>query len=209
MTGCQQLTGTSRRRTHEARALPRDPNAFSACVLAGTPPWDLEAKVLANVYRQTVEARSRGTGPEPEAIARWRQESSRDVLRTWTERLEEPSAGVLTIGAIRPVLVEWTSRGHGVITYCLTQVLSGHGCFGRYLWKVARREPTAECHHCGAVEDTAAHTLSECAAWTEPRARLVAVVGADLSLPAVVRAMVCDASAWRAMITFSQEVMSR
>ncbi|XP_075992916.1 uncharacterized protein LOC142987863 [Anticarsia gemmatalis] len=89
------------------------------------------------------------------------------------------------------------------------QVLSGHGCFGRYLWKVARREPTAECHHCGAEEDTAAHTLSDCAAWTTQRARLVEVVGADLSLPAVVRAIACDASAWRAMITFCQEVISR
>ncbi|KAJ0176847.1 hypothetical protein K1T71_008026 [Dendrolimus kikuchii] len=69
-------------------------------------------------------------------------------------------------------------------------VLTGHGCFGRYLCRLGR-EATSGCHHCDTGdEDTALHTLQECPAWTEQRRELVAHTGFDTSLPAVVRTMV-------------------
>lgn len=35
----------------------------------------------------------------------------------------------------------------------MTQVLTGHGCFGRYLYHVARREPTLEFQHCSGYDE--------------------------------------------------------
>lgn len=181
----------------------------AACVLAGTPPWELEAEVLATVYWRVAESRTRGEPPLPEEIRRWRETSRKILLRKWRRCLEEPTAGGDTIAAIRPVLRRWLDRERGALTFRLAQVLSGHGCFGRYLCNVAGREPTMECHSCGCAEDTAQHTLAECVAWEEPRAELVAVVGADLSLPAVVRSMVGSERSWKAMTSFCEEVMSQ
>lgn len=181
----------------------------AACVLAGTPPWDLEAEVLADVYRRGAEVRAEGARPCTEETRHWRHNSHLALLQKWKERLEEPSAGHRTVDALRPILEKWVERRRGVLTFHATQVLSGHGCFGRYLWKVAGREPTAECHQCGCAEDTAQHVLAECPQWVESRATLVASVGADLSLPAVVSSMVDSERSWKAVLSFCEDVMSQ
>ncbi|XP_063366247.1 uncharacterized protein LOC134654701 [Cydia amplana] len=130
------------------------------------------------------------------------------MVGIWEERLEQPIAGHQTIEAIRPVLKQWLDRDHGPMTFRVTQVLSGHGCFGRYLCRLGR-EPTPICHECGAAEDTGQHTLAVCPAWTEQRATLVAVVGHDLSLPAVVKTMADSDRSWKAVVSFCEDVMAR
>lgn len=105
------------------------------------------------------------------------------------------------------MLTQWLDNKHGALSFRLVQVLSGHGCFGRYLHKIAGREPTQECHECGSPEDTAQHTLETCPAWVQQRTSLGAVVGRELSLPAVVKAMVGSDRAWQAVMTFCEEVM--
>ncbi|XP_072939155.1 uncharacterized protein [Epargyreus clarus] len=129
------------------------------------------------------------------------------MTEKWKERLAEPTAGLRTVEAVRPVLEEWKDRRHGSLTFRLVQVLSGHGCFGRYLCNTVGREPTTECHHCGCVEDTAQHTLEVCPAWADQRRMLVAAVGPDLSLPAVVKAMVGSDRSWKAVKSFCEEVI--
>ncbi|XP_045445809.1 uncharacterized protein LOC123653876 [Melitaea cinxia] len=88
------------------------------------------------------------------------------------------------------------------------KVLTGHGCFGRYLCRVLGREPTTECHHCDVgAEDTAEHTRAECPAWSKERAALSAVVGLDLSLSALIRAMVDSEEKWIAVSSFCNSIM--
>ncbi|XP_045542466.1 uncharacterized protein LOC123723531 [Papilio machaon] len=100
-------------------------------------------------------------------------------------------------------------REHGAVTFRLAQVLTGHGCFGSYLCRIGR-EPSAQCHHCAdCPADTAEHTLAECPAWALQRQDLVAVVGPDLSLPAVVQRMTESDRAWRAVQTFCEVVISQ
>lgn len=181
----------------------------AACVIAGTLPWDLDAQVLAKFYCRMTESRSGGIFPSPEAIKRWRTEGRDEAFVLWLERLESPSAGHRTIEAIRPVLAEWVQRKHGFLSFRSVQVLSGHGCFGKYLFKIARRESSAECHECGGAVDTAEHTLAECPEWDSLRASLVSVVGADLSLPTIVAAMVDSERAWDAFHNFCELVMAR
>ncbi|KAJ0183615.1 hypothetical protein K1T71_000038 [Dendrolimus kikuchii] len=65
----------------------------------------------------------------------------------WEERLRHPSAGLTTIEVVRPVLQDWIGRRHSTLTFRLTQVLWGHGCFERYLCRLGH-EPTSGCHHC-------------------------------------------------------------
>lgn len=89
-----------------------------------------------------------------------------------------------------PVLEAWSDRRHGVLSFHLTQVLSGHGCFGRYLWKVCRREPHPGCYQYGHPDDDA--QLETCPRWEHSRRDLVVVFGRDLSLRAVVARMLED-----------------
>lgn len=130
-------------------------------------------------------------------------------MRQWTQRLEVPTAGHWTITGVRECLAEWVTRQHGSLSFRLTQILSGHGCFGRYLHKVAEREQSSRCHHCEADEDTAQHTLQFCPAWEEQRVVLVAEIGADLELPAIVQSMVSSATAWEAVAAFCEQVMQQ
>ncbi|XP_061729005.1 uncharacterized protein LOC133534209 [Cydia pomonella] len=147
--------------------------------------------------------------PLLEEVRQWRLDSCLLLLQKWKESLEAPSAGHWTIEAVRPVLERWVGRKEGFLSFHLTQILSGHGCFGRYLSRRAGREPTTECHECGDAEDTALHTLAVCPAWAEQRAALVAVVGNDLSLPAVVEAMVGGERSWKAVASFCEVVMTQ
>ncbi|XP_047543086.1 uncharacterized protein LOC125075390 [Vanessa atalanta] len=110
--------------------------------------------------------------------------------------------------ALRKMEREATGSGIGNV-YHLTQLLTGHGCFAKYLCDLAGREPTTTCHHCGnGAVDTAEHTRAECPAWAEPRAALFTAIGYDISLPALVRKMVASAEAWAALRVFSETVMS-
>ncbi|XP_041979474.1 uncharacterized protein LOC121733324 [Aricia agestis] len=111
------------------RTISRD----AACLLAGSVPWDLDTRALADV--------------------------------------------------------EWVDRKKGALSFRLTQVLTGHGCFGRYLCEIVGREETTRCHHCDDERDTAAHTLTACPSWTRQRAALTTAIGPDLSLPALVSVM--------------------
>ncbi|GBP25902.1 hypothetical protein EVAR_81787_1 [Eumeta japonica] len=62
------------------------------------------------------------------------------------------------------------------MSFCLKQVLSGHGCFWKYLYQIVKKERSAECHQCGVrLEDTAQGILEICPAWETQRATLTAV----------------------------------
>ena len=113
-----------------------------------------------------------------------------------------------SIEAVSPLFEEWLGRRYGVLTYRLTQVLTGHGCFGRFLHIIGREE-TPGCHHCeDGPEDTVEHTVAVCPAWAEYRRVLVeAIGGGELSRPALVEAMVRSEGEWDAVTSFCEAVM--
>ncbi|XP_041969583.1 uncharacterized protein LOC121726335, partial [Aricia agestis] len=157
----------------------------------------------------TLERRSLGESLTWEELSRVRKLGQEWLLRRWGEDLAQAQYGQRTAEALRPVLVAWMRRKRKSLTFRLTQVLTGHGCFGAYLCKVARREPTPVCHDCGAAEDTAQHTLEVCDRWAVQRHDLVAVLGGDLSLPSMVRCMLESDEAWQAAVSFCETVLSQ
>ncbi|XP_012285699.1 uncharacterized protein LOC105702597 [Orussus abietinus] len=131
---------------------------------------------------------------------------ARRLARTkWRDRLAG-SAGHRAVEAVLASWDSWLDRVHGRHTYRLMQVLSGHGCFGKYLCRIGQ-EATAHCHHCDAERDTAQHTLEVCPAWEGKRYVLLQVIGGDLSLPAVVGAMARDEMSREAVASFCEQVM--
>lgn len=119
------------------------------------------------------------------------------------------TAGKQTIGAILPHFERWVDRKRGELNFHLVQVLTGHGCFGEYLHRVAGREESPRCHGCGAAVDDVRHTLEVCLAWGPQRHNLVAIVGNDLSLPTIISTMLDSERSWEAMASFCKSVMAQ
>ncbi|KAJ0171231.1 hypothetical protein K1T71_012781 [Dendrolimus kikuchii] len=92
-----------------------------------------------------------------------------------------------------------------VASFC--EILTGHGCFGKYLHHTAGRESSPDCKQCGAPLDTAIHTLVECAAWGPQRHSLTQVVGPVDSLQGMVTAMLRSEDCWTAVASFCEAVM--
>jgi hypothetical protein len=183
----------------------------AATVLAGTPPLDLLAGQEAANFRDLRALRAGTPGGAPLApgqVEVIRRRNRRRTLAMWREQLAA-CAGQRAVGAVLPLLSEWLDRRSGALTFRVTQVLTGHGCFGSYLRRIGK-EATSQCHHCGADEDTAQHTLESCPAWLEERRVLVDVIGRDLSLAAVVRSMIRGGEgSWQAVASFCETVISR
>jgi len=134
--------------------------------IAGWPPLEFLAQMYADMYWQERELRGGPGGKKLLAPIKRviRLHARRSLMERWDAHLSDPNtAGQRTVGAIRPCLAEWADRAQGEATYRLTQVLTGHGCFGEYLCRI-KKEDTPRCHHCGAARDTAQHTLAECPA---------------------------------------------
>uniref|UniRef100_A0A2H1VTZ2 SFRICE_019908 n=1 Tax=Spodoptera frugiperda TaxID=7108 RepID=A0A2H1VTZ2_SPOFR len=86
---------------------------------------------------------------------------------TITKPVQPRPVGLAVIAAVSSLFEEWLERRHGVLTYRLTQVLTGHESFGRFLFLIWREE-TPGCHHCeDRPEDTVEHTVAVCPAWAE------------------------------------------
>jgi len=129
------------------------------------------------------------------------------MLERWYDHLSDPrTAGKRTVEAVQPCLAAWVDRAQGEVSFRMTQILTGHGCFGKYLRQI-NREPTTACHHCPVLCDTAQHTLEFCLAWCEQRRALRAVAGQDLSLPVLISRMAGSEEVWRAVAAFCEEVV--
>ncbi|XP_029157037.1 uncharacterized protein LOC114929629 [Nylanderia fulva] len=176
-------------------------------VLFGVLPIELLVRMYTEVYRRT-----RGLQRERMAVTdsirrALRTQTRRQLIESWSGGLQDPRLpGQWTVGVIRPCLEQWLGRAKGGVLYRMTQVLTGHGCFGEYLCRI-KKERTTRCHHCGFERDTAGHTLQECVAWADEREELVATIGRDPALPAIVKAIVAEEEAWKAFSSFCESVL--
>lgn len=160
----------------------------AALVLAGLPPVDLLAAERGAVFGGEArwDARVR-------TFDAWQQRWSNSTKGEWTRKL---------VGQIKP----WCERKHGEMSFHLTQLFTGHGCFGAFLKKIGK-EATGMCHHCDAEIDDAKHTFFECSAWEDQRSRLVIQLGAPIDPANLVQRMLSNADAWAACVSFAAEIM--
>jgi hypothetical protein len=141
----------------------------SASVVAASPPFELQALALQQVYDHLRDLGSGDGETQPSNCDRQVQDVRREAKRRLWERwrfqlLKEDTTRPHR--AVRAILPNWEARGDrgGVpLTFRMTQVLTGHGVFGEYLLKI-QREVTSISHNCQEEEDTAQHTLERCPA---------------------------------------------
>jgi len=85
------------------------------------------------------------------------------LLVSWQEQWNTARNGRWTHRLIRDVAA-WYRRKHGEVSYHLSQVLTGHGCFGNYLNKFCNLESDA-CAQCREAPDSPEHAVFKCDAW--------------------------------------------
>ncbi|XP_011138315.2 uncharacterized protein LOC105182526 [Harpegnathos saltator] len=151
-------------------------------------------------------------GPAARDLKALKTQARALVLDKWSAELADPRGfGLQTADAVRPCLPEMAGeRGRG-LSFHLVQVLTRHGCFGKYLHRIGK-EPTTECHYCPRPMDSAHHTLTACEAWSQQRRVLAQAVGCQveaLSLPHMVQAMCGSEEAWGVAASFCRDVMSQ
>ncbi|KAL0274343.1 UNVERIFIED_CONTAM: hypothetical protein PYX00_006794 [Menopon gallinae] len=93
-----------------------------------------------------------------------------------------------------PNLTGWFERKHGGVDSCVTQFLTGHGCFGTYLVRVKKREES-RCPRCPGSEDSPEHVWDECPLWDEERETLRRKLGKRVPYWNLVE-MLRNASQW-------------
>ncbi|KAE9534048.1 hypothetical protein AGLY_008784 [Aphis glycines] len=190
------LNGAQRRALLRGICAYRTVSMTATNVLSAVPPADLIAREreMAFIARRAAVPRT-GNEVTPRAI----------ILNVWARRLVECEDGVWTRRLI-PNVVPWCNRRHGQLEFHMTQIMSGHGCFGVYLHKIGK-ETTKRCHHCGSPEDDAAHTLFVCPAWELDRLMMTNALDVRLHADNFSEVVLSNPAHWEAVATFCRKVM--
>lgn len=85
----------------------RTMSSGAATVLTGSPPWELEAEVLAAVYKYTVARRNDRGCPALVDVQDIRQRAHAVIMRGWTEDLADARYKTYTNNFIRQVLIRF------------------------------------------------------------------------------------------------------
>lgn len=179
----------------------------AATLLSRIIPWEFLAAERLRVYTRVSEARETGLEHDPREIS---AEERVLTLRQWEVYLSgRDLAGARTRGAILPHFGLWMARSEGSINFHVTQLMTGHGCFGSYLSRIQKRN-TPVCWHCASdAEDSAEHTIFECAAWDVARQTLVQRIGPVDSMVGLIGAILRSKENWVAFSDFACEIMRR
>lgn len=89
-------------------------------------------------------------------------------------------------------------------------MLTGHGSFGHFLWRINKRE-IAACRHCSMDDDTLEHTISGCPAWDDQRFEFARNLGIDntnrLTLTLIVGKILEKKEHWSSFIKFATSIL--
>ncbi|XP_046742523.1 uncharacterized protein LOC124409151 [Diprion similis] len=176
-------------------------------LLARSPPLYLVAGAYSRAFARICRSRRDGTWSQGLSKA-IKEEELGTARERWKRSLEGPS---LPSSRLRRAILAnwegWLDRRHGNLTFRVTQLPTGHGCFAEFLNRIGRaEEPT--CWHCEEAVDTASHTLEDCTAWEGERNALRETIGDDLTLDGVIRGMVSSEDGWAAVTRFAERVMA-
>ena len=122
-------------------------------VIAGLPPLALLATERAIKYRE-----GRHTEEDNVSQGRCHGQLSSRASKEWQRRWDLAEESRWTHRVI-PDVEKWIGRRHGFVTYHLTQVLTGHGCFRSYLHRI-RMYHSAQCPVCPGINEDVEHACN-------------------------------------------------
>jgi len=184
----------------------RTVSADAAMLLAGIPPMCILAAYWKRVYLRIRDSKINEDWTE--SLENEIKEDEKIVLlRQWHIYSERPdAAGKRTREAIIPILNGWQKRKWGMMTYRITQLFTGHGCFKTFLHRIGKAD-TSICEYC-EEEDSTEHHIETCPRWEEERETLMGKIGRDLRLKTIAQKICDDKEAWQAFHCFAERTLS-
>lgn len=183
----------------------RTVSTSAALVLARVPPADLQAMEREEIFRSGRAQGPTRAGEEGPFNLDLRKEARQRLTGIWQARWNREESGRWTHRLI-PDLGRWCERKHGVVSFYVTQALTGHGCFNSYLQRFKKRERGA-CDYCESLEDDAEHTLFICPKWDEQRRVMFSEVGVTVSPENMISLMTQSEQSWARIEAFLTFVM--
>ena len=127
-------------------------------------------------------------------MAKWQQEWNSAKKGRWTHRLI-------------PNLPVWLDRKHGEANFHLTQFLSGHGCFRKYLHRCGHATSPC-CPACAEIEETPEHVIFDCPRFGSIRSTMLVISRADTSPDNIVHRMRLEEDTWNAIDRAIAQIVS-
>lgn len=180
----------------------------AALLLARIPPAVLHTAYYKRVFTRICDFKSTDA---------WCKKREKEIKadekillhRQWMIYIQrEDAAGKRTCEAIAPCFQNWIDRSHGSMTYRTTQLLTGHGCFYAYLFRIGKVD-TPQCPFCDLEPDTAEHTIQVCPQWTNERQELQREIGTNLDLTRIVEKICISSENWVAFCKFAEDILTR
>lgn len=178
----------------------------AATLLARLPPVTLLVECRRRIYERVRDLRQYGEYSDRNAEIVSKEENLL-MMRQWKIQLDNSKYGTRTISAILPSFGRWIDRQHGGLDFHLTQILTGHGCFGAYLDRIQKADHPM-CMACNeGIIDSVKHTVSQCSRWVDERHALINTIGGDLRLEVIIDSMLELKEKWVAFSTFCRRIM--
>lgn len=187
----------------------RTVSSNAALLLARLPPIKLLATSRKRTYERIKELRDNGN-LDPISRREIKESEFTNMCNAWRTFLEKPNTpGEITKMAIVPRLENWLARDTiNGMTFHLTQIFTGHGCFSKYLHLIGKKADM--CFVCGMDDtDDVYHTLRECPMWDTQRLTMREKLNLprDFTLGDIVDIIVASREAWLAFSAFVEGVM--
>jgi hypothetical protein len=160
----------------------------AVCVIAGTIPIGIILAEDSECYKRR-ETRGVRKLLRAESMVKWQHDWNTTENGRWTYRLI-------------PVLATWVNRKHGEVNFYMTQFLSGHGCFRKYLHRFGHAA-SPFCPKCGNVEETPEHVVFRCPRFVQLRREIPA-----LRVENIVDEMCRKENIWNAVSSIVTQIMS-
>lgn len=192
----RKLATIQRRAALRVTSSYRTVSEAAVLVISKAVPIDLMAYERRELHRR----RTSGTLDDQG------QKSVRErTVEKWQERWQESSTGRWTAELI-PDLKLWTECRHAQTNYYLTQLLTGHGFFNQYLYRMGiRRSPL--CSYCANEVDDARHTFFYCSRWTVERNEAWIILGEVFNPSNIISLMANSETSWSAVMRFAEDVL--
>lgn len=126
------------------------------------------------------------------------KDTDKALMQAWQDRWTADTNHALWTKRLIPNITPWVERRHGELSYQLTQLLTGHGCFRAYLYRFKKAE-TDKCWYCGQLDD-AEHTFFICPRWAKQRASMAMTAREDLRPENIIAHITQSEAKWEEIV---------
>lgn len=167
----------------------RTVSTSAVLVIARWIPTVIIANERCMLYKNKNEDRNK---LREDSINKWQMEWDSGTTGRWTHKIISDLSG-------------WCNRAHGEVTYELCQILSGHGSFRSYLYKIKKATDDL-CVNC-KVRDDAEHAMFNCTLFEIRRATVNSRLQAIVSPENLIKLMLDSEENWNIVANYASEII--